>query len=182
MDMRDVEHYTLPNIRTIQDCERQFPGIITISHYDTYDRFDDLYYKVYFAICACIEIPECASFPIKFKFYPEDEKTFELSMPKFLLNLNAWRPLIELNQLQKYYHHKIEVLDESFIIGTMMNNQSRTALESKVMKILNDYGIQFERISELLKDVIERYQAASMEFALSYRHAIMTNDSVFLTE
>lgn len=182
MDMRDVEHYTLPNIRTIKDCEREFPGVITISHYDTYDRFDDLYYKVYFAICACIEIPECASFPIKFKFYPEDEKTFELSMPKFLLNLNAWRPLIELNQLQKYYHHKIEVLDESFIIGTMMNNQSRTALESKVMKILTDYGIQFERISELLKDVIERYQEASIDFAMSDRHAIMTYESVFLKD
>lgn len=178
----EVQPYSLPSIRTRKDCEREFPGIITISRYDTYDKFDDLYYKVYYAICACIEIPECVSYPIKFKFYPEDEKVFSLSMPKFMLNLNAWRPLIELNQLQKYYQYKIEVLDESFIVGTMMNDNARTALESRVMKVLNEYGIPFERISILLKDVIERYQEASIEFAMTSKHAIMTFESVFLND
>lgn len=182
MDASQTKQYVLPTIRTVADCEREFPGIITISNYDTYKKFDDLYYHVYYSICACIEIPECVTYRIKFKFYPEDEKIFELSMAKFMLNLNAWRPLIELNQLQKYYHHKIEVLDESFIIGTMMNNSSRLGLESKVMKILSDYGIPFERISYLLKDVIERYQEASIEFAMTDNHAIMTLESVFLND
>lgn len=182
MDASQTKQYVLPTIRTVADCEREFPGIITISNYDTYEKFDDLYYHVYYSICACIEIPECVTYRIKFKFYPEDEKIFELSMAKFMLNLNAWRPLIELNQLQKYYHHKIEVLDESFIIGTMMNNSSRLGLESKVMKILSDYGIPFERISYLLKDVIERYQEASIEFAMTDNHAIMTLESVFLND
>ena len=84
--------YTLPTIRCLADCEREFEGTIIISHYNTFDKFDDLYYKVYYAICACIEIPECVSYKIPFKFYPEDETVFTLSMTKFLLNLNAWRP------------------------------------------------------------------------------------------
>ena len=116
--MSENQVYVLPHIRTVKDCEREFPDIIVISRLDTYDKFDDEYNKVYYAICACIEIPECKKFPIRFKFYPEDETIYELSMPKFLLNMNAWRPLIELNDIQRYYNRRIEVLDESFVVGT----------------------------------------------------------------
>jgi hypothetical protein len=103
-------------------------------------------------------------------------------MPKLLLNMNSWRPLIELNTIQDHYIKKIEVLDESYIVGTMMSNKLRVGLESKVMNVLSDYGITFERISELLKELIERYQQASVEFALSSKAAIMTYESIFLND
>lgn len=180
--MEETIRYALPEIKSIADCEREFPDIIVISKYDTYEKFDDLYYKIYYAICACAEIPECTGYKIKFKFYPEDEKVFELSMPKLLLNLNAWRPLIELNSLQKYYRNKIEVLDESFIVGVMMSNTLRMGLESKVIQTLDDYGINFEKISELIEIVIERYQEASIEFSMIDNHSIMTFESVFLND
>lgn len=174
--------YNLPHIRKVSDCEREFPEVIVISKYNTYDRFDDLYYKVYYAICACYEIPDCVGFKIRFKFYPEDQIIHELSMPKFLLNMNAWRPLIELNNLQQYYHKQIEVLDESFIVGIMMSDKLRVGLESKVLQVLNDYGIAFERSSELIKSVIERYQEISIEFALLDKSSIMTLESIFLND
>lgn len=180
--MSNAVLYNLPTIRRVEDCEREFPDVIIISKYNSYDRFDDLYYKVYYAICACVEIPECISYKIKFKFYPEDDKVYELSMPKFMLNLNAWRPLIELNQLEKYYKRQIDILDESFIIGIMMSDNLRVGLESKVLKVLNDYGIPFERISELLKTVIERYQEASIEFSMIDKSSIMTYESIFLND
>jgi hypothetical protein len=172
----------LPHIRTIEDCKREFPDIITISRYNTYDSFDELYYKIYYAICSCVEIPACVSHKIKFKFYPSDETIYELSMPKLLLNMNAWRPLIELNNLIQYYHKDIEVMDESFIVGTMMSNTLRVGLESKVLKILNDYGIPFERSSELIKTVIERYQEASIEFSLIDKSSVMTLENIFLND
>lgn len=174
--------YNLPTIRRVSDCEREFPDIIVISKYNTYERFDELYYKVYYAICACFEIPECVGYKIKFKFYHEDQVIHELSMPKFLLNLNAWRPLIELNKLQQYYQKQIEVLDESFIVGLMMSDTLRVGLESKVLKVLNDYGIQFERSSELIKVVIERYQEIAIEFALVDKSSIMTFENTFLND
>lgn len=180
--MEEQVVYSLPIIRTLEDCEREFPDVIIISKYNNYDDFDDLYYKIYYAICACIEIKECMSYKIRFKFYPEDDVVYELSMPKMLLNLNAWRPLIELNQLQRYYHKQLDVLDESFIIGIMMSDNLRVGLESKVLKVLNDYGIPFERSSELLKTVIERYQEASIEFALTDKSSIMTLESTFLND
>ena len=175
--------YDLPIIRSIADCEREFPDVLIISKYNTYEKFDQIYYKIYYAICACIEIKECAGYKIKFKFYPEDDQIFELSMTKLLLNMNAWRSLIELNTLEKYYNNKsIEVLDESFIIGTMMSDSLRVGLESKVLNVLNDYGIPFERISELLKITIERYQEASIEFAMTSKACILTYESIFLND
>ena len=174
--------YILPTIRTVADCEREFPDVITISKYDTYEKFDDLYYKIYYACCACFEIKECISYRIKFKFYPDDDQIFELSMPKMLLNLNAWRPLIELNKLEVYYNKKIEVLDESFIIGTMMSTPLRVALQSKVLNTLDEYGISFETSSLLIKTVIERYQEISIEFAILDKHSILTLESVFLND
>lgn len=180
--MEDEVRYNLPTIRTIADCEREFPDIIIISKYRTYEEYDELYYKIYYAICACAEIKQCMGYKIKFKFYPEDDKIYELSMPKMLLNMNAWRPLIELGKLSMYYRNQIEVLDESFIVGTMMSDKLRTGLESKVLKTLSDYGIPFETISELLKITIERYQEASIEFAMTSKAGIMTFESIFLND
>jgi len=174
--------YNLPTIRTVADCEREFPDTIVISRLNTYELFDEFYYKLFYAICACAEIPECVRYRIKFKFYPDEEKTYELSMPKFLLNLNAYRPLIELNTIQQYYNTTIAVLDESFIISTMFSDSIRLALETKITNVLNDYGISFERISELLKILIERYQEISLEFAMINKASIMTFESVFLND
>ena len=178
----DKTKYVLPNIRCVADCEREFPDVITLSSYNTYDKFDDLYYKIYYAICACAEIKECLSYKIRFKFYPENAQIYSLSLPKMLLNMNAWRPLIELNSIQKYYRNEIKVMDESFIVGTMMNNSVRLGLESRVKEVLDDYGINFERVSELLEVVIERYQEASLEFSLIDIHSVMTLESVFLND
>ena len=180
--MQEVQQYVLPTIRCIADCEREFPDVIVLSTYNTYEKYDDLYYKIYYAICACAEIPECLGYKIKFKFYPENDEIFELSMPKLLLNMNSWRPLIELNSIQKYYRNRIEVLDESFIVGTMMSAGLRVGLESKVAQVLDDYGIHFDRISELIEVIIERYQEASIEFAMIDQHSIMTYESVFLND
>lgn len=178
----DVVLYNLPNIKCVEDCEREFPDVIIISKYDTYEEFDNLYYKVYYAMCAAVGVPGCLSYRIKFKFYADNEVTYDLSMPKFLLNMNAWRPLIELHQLKEYYHQEIKVLDEGFIVGTMMSDRQRVGLETKVFHVLNDYGISFEKSSELLKTVIERYQEASLEFAMINKSSIMTFESIFLND
>lgn len=174
--------YNLPVINTMEDCKREFPDILIITKYNTYESFDEIYYKIYYALCASINKPLCEGFKIRFKFYSEDEIVYELSMAKLLLNMNAWRPLIELNSVQRYYHSKIEILDESWIIGTMMSNTLRVGLESRVLKTLDDYGIQFETTSMLLKTVIERYQESSIEFAMTSNSSIMTYESMFLND
>lgn len=174
--------YNLPEINTMEDCEREFPDTLIITKYNTYELFDEIYYKIYYALCACICKPQCEGFKIRFKFYPEDDQIFELTMPKLLLNMNAWRPLIELDAVQKYYHTKIDILDESWIIGTTMSDQLRIGLESRVVKTLNDYGIPFETVSMLLKTTIERYQEASIEFALTSKSSVMTYESMFLND
>jgi len=103
-------------------------------------------------------------------------------MPKMLMNMNAWRPIIELNTLEKYYNKPIEVLDESYIVGIMMSDSLRLGLETKVLHQLTEYGISFERSSELIKIVVERYQELSMEFALLDKACIMTLESVFIND
>ena len=174
--------YNLPVIRKLKDLESYFPIVEIIGNYNTYEKFDEFYYKIYYAICACFEVPECKTFKLKFKFYLDDEETFELSLPKMLLNLNAWRPLIELNKIQKYYNKQIEVLDPTFIVSTMMSKTPRLNLETKVLKILNEYGISFERSSFLIKTVIERYQQLSIEFAMIDQASIITFENVFLND
>lgn len=177
-----IEVYDLPNIKCIDDCDKIFSDIIIISKYNTYELFDELYYKVYYAMCAAVGIPGCLSYKIKFKFYPSDEVVYELSMPKFLFNINAWRPLIELNQLTEYYHRDLNILDESFIVGLMMSDRLRVSLETKVFQVLNDYGISIERSSNLIKICIERYQEASIEFSMINKASIMTYESMFLND
>ena len=66
--------YNLPFIRTVEHCKQEFPDVIVISRLNTYEKFDKFYYKLYYAICACVEIPECVQYKIKFKFYPDEDK------------------------------------------------------------------------------------------------------------
>ena len=70
--------YNLPVIRKLKDLESYFPIVEIIGNYNTYEKFDEFYYKIYYAICACFEVPECKTFKLKFKFYLDDEETFEL--------------------------------------------------------------------------------------------------------
>lgn len=182
MEEEEIEVYELPDIKCVADCEKIFPDVLVISKYNTYEIFDELYYQVYYAMCAAVGVPNCLSYKIKFKFYPEDDKIYELSIPKFLFNLNGWRPLIELNQLTEYYHHDLKVLDESFIVGIMMNDRLRVSLETRVFQELNDYGISIERSSYLIKVCIERYQEASIEFAMTSKASILTYESMFLND
>lgn len=174
--------YNLPLIRKRKDLEEYFPSVEVIGNYNTYEKFDEFYYKIYYTICACFEIKECKDFKLKFKFYHDDEEIYELSLPKMLLNLNAWRPLIELNKIQKYYNKQIEVLNPTFIVGTMMSKTLRLNLETKVLKVLNEYGISFERSSYLIKIVIERYQQLSIEFTMIDQASIMTFENIFLND
>lgn len=174
--------YNLPVIRSLKDLEEYFPKVEIISSYDSYEKFDEFYYKIYYAICACFEIKECREFKIRFKFYYDDEEIYALSLNKMILNLNCWRPLIELNNIQKYYNKTIKVLDSKFIVSTMMSKTVRVNLEIKVLQILNDYGISFERTSELIKDVIERYQELSIEFSLINQSSIITLENIFLND
>ena len=174
--------YNLPNIRSLKDLEDYFPNVEIISNYNTYEKFDEFYYKIYYAICACFEIKECKQFYLKFKFYHHDEETYALPLNKMILNLNVWRPLIELNNIQKYYNKTIEILDSKFIASSMMSKTVRVNLEIKVLQILNDYGISFERTSELIKTVIERYQELSIEFSLINQSSIITLENIFLND
>lgn len=172
----------IPLIRTVTQLEEHLPKLIIISEYDTYDKFDEMYYMIYNIICGCYEIPECISYKVKFKFTPNDNEIYTLSLPKFILNLNAWRPLVELNSIKRFYVNKIEVLDESFIIDQMFNNVTRVGLTSRVLKILTDYGISFDESSKLIQTVIERYQEASIEFSLLSPGGIFTLENCFLND
>ena len=172
----------LPIINTMEDCNRLFPNTLIISNYDTYEKFDELYFHIYDCACATYKKPLCKGFQIKFKFYSDDEKTFSLSIPKLLMNMNAWRPLIELKSIENYYINKIKVLNEGFIVGIMMNQRTRMGLESKVLNTLIEYGITFETYSGLIKTVIERYQQISLEFTALDSSAIMTFESIFLND
>ena len=90
--MDGVVQYVLPTIRTVADCEREFPDTIVISKYNTYDLFDELYYKIYYAICACIEIKDCLGYKIKFKFYHKPEHIPDIGF------IYARKCLIQRNQ------------------------------------------------------------------------------------
>ena len=174
--------YNLPTIRTVEDCEREWPGIITISDYDTYESYDYLWDKLFYSMCACYELPNCISYKIKFRFYPEDKVVHELSMPKMLLNLTCWRPMVELNTIDKTVSRNIRVLDDSYIVGTMFSQFNRMGLKTKVYNTIEEFGISFERSSELIRYVLESEQRIAVEFALLDQSTILTYESIFLND
>lgn len=174
--------YNLPRIRTVEDCEREFKDIIILTHYmNNYSDWDELYYKVYKALCACYEIEDCRNYLVKFRFSDEDDRVFSLPMKRMLLNLNLWRPLIEIFNIYEDKRREFNLLDETYIINEMFNDAIRIGVETKIVHDLNEYGIPFERSSVLLKEMIERFQEITVEFSL-LTGIIFTAENCFLND
>jgi hypothetical protein len=96
-------------------------------------------------------------YPVKFKFYVDDDKTLTLEIRSFLYNIMCWYPICEL--------HGIHVLDESFILLPEQIPRLEDYTNDKLISTLQNYNIKQTIINKRLSHFKFMMRGISLDFS-----------------
>lgn len=149
----------VPIINNRDELKQWLRPIYIVSDYLTdHETYKIFYQKLYNVLKGCFVIYECRTFPIRFKFNKEDQKEHTMEFRHFILNLIAWYPFVELND--------ISVLDESFILHGEQIPELRDYINDKLITTLKDYHIKSTTINYDISEVLHNFRKISEDFSL----------------
>ena len=104
-------------------------------------------------------IRECREYPVKFKFYKEDKKSYTLELRHFYINMILWNPMIELKDVRP--------LNDSFILDCTNDIQNISEyINEKIVLTLRDYNVKGEKINYAISEVLYHLRNISIDFSL----------------
>ena len=99
---------TVPKLKNRKELKRYLKDLFIIEDYmvdkETYEIF---IHKIRNLMCSAIQIQVLREYPIKFKFYKEDEKTHTLELRHFYVNIMLWEPFVML-KVYFYYNRQYQ--------------------------------------------------------------------------
>lgn len=115
--------------------------------------------SIYNIIKGCFEHKECREYPIKFKFYRTDKKSYTVELRHFIVEIFLWYPFVHLSDVDG-------VLDESFIIDCYNEIPViKDFINDKLIQTLRDYGIKNTWINKALAEVLYNLRRISIDFS-----------------
>lgn len=152
--------YDVPYINNRLELKTWLHPMYVISDYmENYEAYEMFVTKMYNIVKGCFVIHQCREYPIKFKFYRNDEKTYELELRHFVINLMLWRPFIELNEL--------EILDESFILDCYNDiPELEEYINEKIINTLKEHHVRSTTINYACSEVLYYLRKISEDFSL----------------
>lgn len=149
----------VPKIRNHKELEKILEPIYIIhNHTKTYEEYENLITSIYNIVKGCYTIYECRTYPVKFKFYLRDKKTYTLELRLFLVNLFLWYAFVEL--------HEIECFDESFIFSDPEKIPDiDDYLNNKLIYILNYYHIKTVKKNSCISRSLYDLRSISLNFS-----------------
>ena len=156
--------YDIPDIKTEQDLEMLIQGCYTLEYYlATEDIYEDFFQKMYAIIKGCIEKKGCREYPIKFKFYSSDTKTYTMQLRHFIVNLILWEPFVTVNE--------IKFLNERYIMdGTKIIVEPEYDIDywinTKIIAVLRNYNVKEITINKNISRVCNKLRDISLDFSL----------------
>ena len=115
--------------------------------------------NIYNIIKGCFEHKECREYPVKFKFYRTDKKSYTVELRHFVIEIFLWYPFIHLSEIHG-------VLDESFIIDCHTQiPKIQDFINEKLISTLRDYGVKNTIINKALAEVLYNLRRISIDFS-----------------
>lgn len=135
------------------------PLYIITDYMSSKEEFKMFITKMYNIVKGCFVIRQCREFPIRFKFYKEEEKTYTLQLRHFVINLMVWQPFIEI--------YDLGVLDESFILDCNTQIPRITDyINEKIIMVLRDHCIKSTIINYSCSEVLYYLRKISEDFSI----------------
>lgn len=123
------------------------------------DDYRDFQETIYNIIKGCFEHEDCRTYPVKFKFYVTDKKTYTLELRLFLVNVFAWYPFVNLYGIP-------HVLDESLILQAEQIPDITDFINNKIILVLREYSIRNTVVNTSVAEVLYNLNRISTDFAL----------------
>ena len=150
----------VPVIKNRKELEFYLKKCFIIADY----MVDKASYKVFIMklrnlINGCFHIRQCREYPVTFKFYKEDRKTYTLELRHFYVNVMLWYPFTEL--------YEFGVLNGSLIFDCMNDTvKIKDYIDNCLIQILRDYHLKNTVINPMISEVLFNLRMISEDFSL----------------
>lgn len=123
------------------------------------DSYDDFLKRLQNLIRGSFVIRECREYPIKFKFYKTDKKTYTLQLRHFYINMILWYPFIGL--------YGTGALNENYIMDCEKNIQNvNDYINNLIIPTLREYNVKSTTINYDISNILYNLRYISMDFSL----------------
>ena len=168
----------VPHIRNAREMSNRVKPLYIIDDYmhstEDYIKFKEYFYDL---IKGSFEHKDCREYPVKFKFYPHDNKVHTLQLRHFLINLFMWYPFVSIA--------KFKPMKEEFILDCF-NDVTMKGLKrycnEVIINTLRDYNVDSSIISQSLADAIFDLGSISTNFSFILGTSIETNSFMDIEE
>lgn len=160
-DVLDIDTEELvPEIKDEVELEQHLQPLYVIADYmdskEHYIKFKD---DIYRTMKGCYEKESCRHHPIRFKFYVNDEKTFELPFNNFITLSILLYPIVFLSDIR-------DVMDESFIPNFPDDiTNIDDYINYKLIDTLRDNDVPSTVMNDSISNVIYDLRQISPDFA-----------------
>lgn len=156
-----AEEEHVQHIPTTKELKTHLQPLYVLSDYmDTEEHYVDLKEKTYSLIKGCIEHKECREYPVKFKFYRTEKKTYQLQLRHFVIELFLLYPMVFLMDLEN-------VLDESFIPNFYeVVPKIDDFINYKLIDTLRDHNVKNTIRNQSISNVTYDLKRISKDFAI----------------
>lgn len=151
---------TVPKLKNRKELKRYLKDLFIIEDYmvdkETYEIF---IHKIRNLMCSAIQIQVLREYPIKFKFYKEDEKTHTLELRHFYVNIMLWEPFVMVNE--------VHILDENMILDCYTGIPNIIDYMNYVLiDTLKDFHIKPTKFNTALSQVTYNLRSISIDFSM----------------
>lgn len=159
MDVIDLSK-EVPDIHNTMELSKWLRSIYIIDNILTdKETYDDFLNRLTNIVRGCFCIKECREYPIKFKFYQKDKKTYTLELRHFFINIILWYPFIDL--------YGTNVLNSSFIMDCNKDIQNvNEYINEKLIVTLRDYNVKSTEINYDISNVLYNLRSISLDFSI----------------
>lgn len=126
-----------------------------LGDYEIYRNFQDDIYNI---LKGCFDIKKCREYPIKFKFYKTDRKTYSMQLRHFIFNLFLWLPFVELSEFN--------ALNEDYIFKAEDIIKLTDYIDNKLINIMDSYHLKSKIKNVLIASILDDCRRISNDFGL----------------
>lgn len=158
-DPLKVDYADIPVIHNTEELSMYLQKVYIIEDILENDEiFNKTLMKILNLIRGSFVIKECREYPIKFKFYQKDKKTYTLQLRHFYINLILWNPFIELAGIR-------DIFNEEFIFDCDVNHIIGF-INYKIIDTLRDYLVKPTDIQFRISDIFHNLTQISVDFSI----------------
>ena len=150
----------IPTINNTDELKEWIGNVVIISSITiSNEKYENYLKSLNNLLKASYDIYECRTYPVKFKFYNNDKKTYQLELRDFYINMILWRPFVELNY--------IKILDEKFIFKAKTDSANiENYINDVIITTMKEYQLKNTKINYILSDILYDLRMISFDFSI----------------